>query len=557
VASNRSENSDPIKIQVVFQGGGAKLCLLMAVCKVLGEFEKMNRIKVTRVAGSSAGAIAAVMFASTKSAEIYKSEIQSIGRDLLGTMHIPAWRAYLRAVRGNAVFTELNLEGFFEKLFCREGGPKRLSDLRIDTEVYFTDLYSLNARTAPPDETIPRALAKSCRLPFAFVGFRSGDAEVDGGLALNLPVDSLKKKESTDGNVIGIAFEGKFGSTAKSGLLSYTQQLFSAAIQSSVTRSEAILGAQNVYRIDTDIGTFDFGEALNSGLGVNYNLITEQFRTWLNTWIADFGPIKSVQDETGHRLIRPPLSNVPLAPAIIRDLNDRVRSDPCTRALSVATFETALLDGRGNFTGKYRTRNTMEFTVTRPVNILQFNFQGGQGESSFTEMKLGCAALDSRGNSLRFVPDVQEVTKPSDALRSFRVYFLFDEQLTPGSPGQPYAVEYEYVINDPYPQLGRRGEVSSLSRWQGDAQQMTLGVAFPRERLTAPKYGDIVGIPVARLKELDFDLEAGECVIASEEVPLVEYVSRLTLDHPPEKYVILGRRARNVQPGQCIGMIVE
>jgi predicted acylesterase/phospholipase RssA len=539
--SSKNTVPNPIKIQVVFQGGGAKLCLLMAVCNVLDSYEKDGRIEVTRVAGSSAGAIAAVMFASEKAAETYKSEIRSIGRRLLSDMSIPVWWGKLRAITGAAYFTNLNLENFFEELFCRDKGPKRLKDLRIETEVYFTDLYSLNARIAPQDEAIPKALAKSCRFPFAFVGYKSGDTEVDGGLALNLPVDSLKNAESTKGSVIGIGFKGKFGSTSKSGLVSYTQQLFSAAIESGVDRSEAILGPQNVYRTDTDIGTFDFEDALGAGLGVHYDLIVEEFGTWLDTWIEKFGPIQPARPQDGYRLIRPPLSNVPMARAIIREMNDRVRSDPCTRAISVATYETALLNDQGSFTGRYRTRNSMEFRVTRATNVLQFSFEGGKGSTSFTEMKLGCAAFNSNGNSLRFVPDVQETTNPNDLLRSFTVYFLFDQQLTPDSPDQPYAVEYEYVIDDPYPNLGVRGEISSVTRWQGDAQQMILAVAFPREKLKPqPKHGDIGDIPADKLKDYNHNLEEGEHIVPSEDLPLINVLGSLNLEHPPEKILHCG-----------------
>jgi predicted acylesterase/phospholipase RssA len=66
--------SGPTPIQVVFQGGGAKLCLLMAVVDILRQYEADKKIEIKRAAGSSAGAIAAVMLASTKSIETYKAE---------------------------------------------------------------------------------------------------------------------------------------------------------------------------------------------------------------------------------------------------------------------------------------------------------------------------------------------------------------------------------------------------------------------------------------------------------------------------------------------------
>lgn len=56
----------PVSVQVVFQGDGAKICALTAVCEVLKKLADDQRIKITRIAGSSAGAIAAVMLGSQK-----------------------------------------------------------------------------------------------------------------------------------------------------------------------------------------------------------------------------------------------------------------------------------------------------------------------------------------------------------------------------------------------------------------------------------------------------------------------------------------------------------
>jgi predicted acylesterase/phospholipase RssA len=70
-----SLSTTPVPLQVVFQGGGAKLCHLMAVCDVLKDYEASGRIRVTRAAGSSAGAIVAVMLASTNPISEYKVRV--------------------------------------------------------------------------------------------------------------------------------------------------------------------------------------------------------------------------------------------------------------------------------------------------------------------------------------------------------------------------------------------------------------------------------------------------------------------------------------------------
>jgi predicted acylesterase/phospholipase RssA len=571
-STSNSTAPTPVPIQVVFQGGGAKLCLLMAVCDILKQYEAARRIAVTRVAGSSAGAIAAVMLASNKSMELYKSSIKLIGREYLAQMNVRqlvgAWRVY----RGNAYFSDMHLERFFERLFCSDDGPRRVQELRCEPQLYFTDLYSLNARACAPDEAIPKALAKSCRFPFAFVGFNSGNTDVDGGLALNLPVDHLKRDESKNGSVIGIGFSTGFGDLGKSNLLSYTQQLFSAAIESGVARSELILGSNNVFRIDTGIGIFDFGLALNEGLDIHYKLVASQFRTWLDEWLKSFGPIVSSGSAIGvagdgragtsfpafddaRRLIRPQLSNVPLAPAIVRELDEQLRSAPSTHALSVSSYDIALFDSRGNFDKKYRSRNVMKFTVTRPMNVLQFDFQTGK-VGTFSEINLGCAAVTSRGTSLPFASHVQELPVNDKDSQRFRIYFLFEHQLKPDDSGQPYIVDYQYEAPDPYPALGREPQYSIVARW-GQADEMVLAVAVPREKFTkTPEHHDISTRTRDQLREMKCELE-NESLVPSEEFPLTEFITLMQLDQPPEKYFLAGRVVRNTKAGQAFGLVIE
>jgi predicted acylesterase/phospholipase RssA len=551
----------PVPIQVVFQGGGAKLCLLMAVCDVLKRYEANNRIAVKRVAGSSAGAIAAVMLASSKSPETYKSEIKVIGLKYLSQTSVGRVIGALRVYTGNAYFSELNLEKFFEELFCTGSSPRLISELRCDPQLYFTDLYTLNARASAPDEAIPKALAKSCRFPFAFVGYSAGNAEVDGGLALNLPVDHLKRDESKNGSVIGVGFSTGFGAQDKSNLLSYTQQLFSAAIESGVARSELILGSRNIFRIDTGIGTFDFERALNEGLDVHYKLVASQFQTWLDEWLKSFGPIESsnpataaVTDHT-HRLIRPTLSNVPLAPAIVRELDEQLRTAPSTHARSVTAYDVALLDTRGKFEGRYRSGNVMKFTVVRPTNVLQFDFETGAG-GTFSEINLGCAAVDSKGKSLPFTPHVEALPSSDETQWRFRIYFFFEHQLRPDDADQPYIVDYQYEGNDSFPALGKNPQYSIVGRW-GPADEMVLAVAFPREKFKHnPAHHDIATRSREQLKQMDCNIGT-EVLVASNELPLTEFIHFMQLDHPPEMYFLAGRIVRNTKPNQAFGLVVE
>jgi len=177
---------------------------------------------------------------------------------------------------------------------------------------------------------------------------------------------------------------------------------------------------------------------------------------------------------------------------------------------------------------------------------------------SFEKVNLRCFALDCRGVLLDFVPDVQEITKFGDPMRSFRVYFLFEKQLSPDSLDQPYVIQYRYEADDPYPNLGKRGEASTVTRWQGDAEDMILAIGFPRAKLKPqPRHSDIWGRAPDQLRELDYHLDAGEKLVQSEEIPLTDFITCMDLDHPPERYFLVGRRARNVKPGQTFGLVIE
>ena len=116
--------SQAVRVQVVFQGGGAKLCVLMAVCEVLRDYETEGKIQITRVAGSSAGAIAAVMLASERSIEAYRERLKRIAQITLKRLGAGREWEIWRVLNGRPYFGRLKLDSFFHELICKEGGPQ-------------------------------------------------------------------------------------------------------------------------------------------------------------------------------------------------------------------------------------------------------------------------------------------------------------------------------------------------------------------------------------------------------------------------------------------------
>jgi predicted acylesterase/phospholipase RssA len=544
---NSAENVVPV--QVVFQGGGAKICVLMAVCEVLKEFQSQNRIVVNRVAGASAGAIAAAMLSSKKPIPQFKTEIRQLGQTHIGAMNV--WRVFglLRVLKGRPYFPKLNLEDFFHDLFCKNNGPRKVSELQPITEIFFTDLYSMTSRPVPADEPLPKALAKSCNFPFAFVGSKSGLTEVDGGLALNLPVDNLKKNISTLGEVIAISFDAGFNTQKDHALIAFTQSLFSAAIESGVERSRELVGRQNVFQTSTEIGTFEFERALSEGLGTHYDLAKERFTGWLNNWLLPYERQKPIYHS---RFIRPIISNNPLAPAVIRQIDDDLKSSPCTRGKKGFVFDVALFNKEGKFANRYKTKMAQTLEVIRPMSVLQIDFQIGRGDAFSAAHLLCCASI--QGRTLPFVPNVQELPTDGGELRSFRLYYYFESRL---EPNVVLAIEHEFEADDSYPKLGSDLEDSILRPLLGDAEEMTLAVAFPSTRIPPqPTVTDIGALSANQRERLGLSGPRAQLVV-SQPILYDDVMTQLPLEQPMESYYVVARRAFNIKKGQGFGFAIE
>lgn len=560
--------SEPIKLQVVFQGGGAKLVSLMAVCAMLQEMQKAKIIEVTRVAGSSAGAIAAVMLASGVEIDTYKALLRSVGKEHLKHANVRRARGMWNVATGSAWFPDLNLQTFFHELFNKDGKAHSLGDLQkiCPALIYTTNLVSMRAQQLPPETPIAQALKSSCRFPLAFAGFKSEDMFVDGGLAMNLPVDQLKQDESTFGKVIGISFEEEYLPDPK-GFREYVERLFSAAIQSGVARSEMMLRSENVFRVQTGISTFDFEKAIGDGLSSErFGGLKSRFETWLAAWIKRHGPVEPqpqprVKKHGNQRLIRPSETDRPWGRAVMSELDYRLKTEKITDALSIELFDIGLIDGNGEFTGLYRSICRKKFRIVAKTNVLQFSCQIGPN-GTFDSSNFGCSVTDCNDIMLNFTVHVEEATQPGEDMRRFNVYFLFNEPLHPDSPNQPYYLDYQYDGDDPYPKLGKEPEIVALTFNQGTSGEATIGLALPTSRFPAGKaraIWDLAKVPKDKLDPAAYPEERWAAFVEMSDIlekkELIRDFGGLPYD--TESYVIIGRRAKKLLQYQTVGVVIE
>src|SRR5688572_7458070 len=85
ITKQRTRSSPrPVKLQVAFQGGGARLAVLLAAAEAIQALETDGIIRVTRIAGTSAGAIVgAFLAADIPICQIRQALTSEAGEELL------------------------------------------------------------------------------------------------------------------------------------------------------------------------------------------------------------------------------------------------------------------------------------------------------------------------------------------------------------------------------------------------------------------------------------------------------------------------------------------
>lgn len=278
----------PWRVQVAFQGGGAKLCALLAAAEAIQALK--DRITVTRVAGTSAGAIVACLLATDRPITDVRAKLLHNGRRYMA-MVVPdqGWliKAFLLAA-GKPLFRENSLRKVLGELFTFDGIQiATLGELTIPTIVTAADILNGNKVTfgklETPNEKLVDALAHSCALPFVFRIAAPGANIVDGAFVANLPADELVADEESLGKVLAISFKRNPVPTMPEGSFGYAKALLDTAMNHSMERARARIGGGAVHEIETDITTFDFKGALNKGLDKHY----EDVRSSCNKWFED------------------------------------------------------------------------------------------------------------------------------------------------------------------------------------------------------------------------------------------------------------------------------
>jgi predicted acylesterase/phospholipase RssA len=260
----------PLKLQIALQGGGARIAELLAAAEAFKNLERDGVIEVTRIAGTSAGAIVGALWAASVDLNQVRLDLAGeVGASLMKTFRLPSSRweklsALWKMKKGQPLWDQAHLREWLIMRFKEVSGTSLLIE-KLKPE-FIAISTSLNGYM-PVHHTngdVVTALLASSGLPFMFRTWEGkGQAiNVDGGLCDNLPVGVLSEDEDAYGRVVACSFSSGWPTVPTNGI-EFAAALLSVAINRAVEVARARIGEEFVVEADAGdpISTFDFAKA--------------------------------------------------------------------------------------------------------------------------------------------------------------------------------------------------------------------------------------------------------------------------------------------------------
>jgi predicted acylesterase/phospholipase RssA len=540
----------PVKVQIAFQGGGARLACLMAAAEVLKEFETDGKVEITAITGVSAGAIAACMLASkeTPIADFKVGAIRALNAHsalLTGF----SWLRSLRVVFGWPYFPESFLTKLFGDLFGTRTKVRELADNRV-LRLYATDLTLNEQREIDSNETVARALAWSCAVPFVFSGARS-QGFVDGGLVNNLPVDDLcKQRGPTYGDVLAIGFESE-NSPAPDGFarnLKYALNLFSAAISAGVSRSSRLLPDDGTHKIKTKIGMFDFALAGNFIGSDDWREIKDRFQDHLEGWID----VRATNDPNTTWVSPAVLGGHPFVDfgafyqtAIVEAAHGASELIHIKKRVDI---DRELSDEEKRSTGpEFELVVHLEFIPQIPQPLLTLQIQIG-ADKVVRGLSVRMQQGDKNVVSYRAIAESALLSNRP----SFRLWIEFPQKLEL-NPTSPYLLTIRYKAGDVFPDIEKgKAEYSVIRSSLGPTDEGIVLALISKKRLGFGwEWKDIT------VSERKHDITYKHNLVQSEQALEEHYSQYLGLLTNTKELAVFASRATNLKQLDAYGFAIE
>jgi predicted acylesterase/phospholipase RssA len=271
-----------VPVQIALQGGGAKLVHLVAFLAAVQKAESNNIIRVTRVAGTSAGAIAGCLFCAGVDMSNLRQVLEKKGESIFKRCRKGMVRSASRLLMGKPAWDDGPLGDFLAEWLS---GRKKLSEFKErPLLIVSSDLVNIRARIFHGEDDIVDSVLSSAGLPLIFRTWKShrkSKAEnsycVDGGMCENLPVLPLMEgdQHKAGDTIIAVTFSQAQQIEGEMSMLKYFSALIDTVTSHTVHRAQALLPPSQIFEVPDPVSTLDFKSAFSRGLKDHFNLITE------------------------------------------------------------------------------------------------------------------------------------------------------------------------------------------------------------------------------------------------------------------------------------------
>jgi NTE family protein len=516
-----------IPIQLAIQGGGAKITHLVAALQAVQDLERDGVLRVTRIAGTSAGAIAGALYAAGVDMQRARDAFAFRRAELLRAF--PSTNASFRAAWKLVTRQPFWDAGPLRRLVTSLLAPHAsLGDLRIPLVIVAADLTNLQPRVYDdPREPLISSLMDSAGIPFFFRTAAHGDHRVvvDGGICENLPSEKLTYS-AEDGEVLGITFSVSRSGAPLRGSLDFARALLETALNASVLRAQLSLG-MNSFVIRSEVGSFDFQRAFDHGLGAEYR----ETRALAEAFFRGYAE-RATRHHQQPALPPEPQSQVELPETRLHDIVRSLRSmyqeqqEPIAfELLSIRMIVTAASQSAAEVRAFDQILHEIVFRAARqPVSCYKIKLTS---VAAGDEQRTQCEVFDRGGQPIAF--DLVPITDdPAEA----REYLLFFRQpVAPNDPRAPVTLR----VRDTVPRALRLAD-------EGRDEILTRASRADRP------IGDvqiIVHLPEALIDTV-IAAAPGSRGVRMSPAELMPYAA-------PVGFFTVGWRGENVAPGTCFG----
>jgi len=478
-------------IQIAIQGGGARIVSLIAAAEVFESYRTEHRIAVKRVAGTSAGAIIAALFAARVPMVRLRDILSRIKPEDLRRVFpkIPAWKFAAKLILGQPMWSDSLIRSELSKLLT-EAGVERFGDIKkkFGTELIIiaSNLTSREAHVyKDDDELVVDRVLDSCAIPFFFrmPGGGGSDDIVDGGICENLPADYLSRSADA-GTPLGIAFERTASPPKAAGPFSFVASLLDTAMNNSVLRAQRALDGR-VLPIKTSLTTFDFERALAEGFGPSYDIVKNQTNEFL-------------RDQLRSLAIQNPKSDAAKLQQVMKQLHAIYEAQhqpiPFKYHRTVMTIKANCLlqDGDLDYGRADEVTHVVEFAPSKePLGC--YRMKQGWAPAAAYAIETGFSVKNKDGDKVEAVHIPLYTEGAGATTREFLIFFI--PPLEPGTDKAPFTLRIVERIYDSMNPLRERGQDHFTARGlrsDGVVDRMDI-VLFLPERYKDVKMKDGTG----------------------------------------------------------------